>query len=212
MSTDLSHTTRPVFERGAGRVRYWRRMEFLSVLLVAFSLSADCFAVALSASIANRNHKPSQILRVAFSFGFFQALMPVIGWLLGRTVVDFIAAFDHWVAFGLLLLVGGKMIRESFQKKGGDEKPADVSRGWLLITLSIATSLDALAVGLALAFEDTNIWIASPTIGVTTFIVAGAGFLLGKKAGRFLGKRAEILGGLILIGIGIRILVQHLTA
>lgn len=186
-------------------------MEFLSVLLVALGLSADCFAVSLSASIANRNHRLPEILRVAGSFGFFQALMPVVGWLLGRTVVDLIAAFDHWVAFGLLLFVGGKMMWESLRKKEGEEKPGDVSRGWLLITLSVATSLDALAVGLALAFEDVNIWIASPTIGVTTFIIAGAGFLLGKKAGRFLGKRAETLGGLILIGIGIRILVQHMT-
>jgi len=184
-------------------------MEFLSVLLIALGLSADCFAVSLSASIANRNHSVSQVARVSFSFGFFQALMLVLGWLAGKTIVDFIASFDHWVAFGLLAFVGGKMLWESFHEKE-DEKPADISRGWLLLTLSVATSLDSLAVGLAFAFEDINLWIAAPTVGFTSLVVSGIGFLIGTKVGQVFGKRAEVLGGLILIGIGIRILVEHL--
>ncbi|HEX9897100.1 MAG TPA: manganese efflux pump MntP family protein [Dehalococcoidales bacterium] len=185
-------------------------MEFLSVFLIALGLSADCFAVALSASIANRNHSPLQVIKVSFSFGFFQALMPVIGWLAGKTIVDFIASFDHWVAFGLLVFVGGKMLWEAFHHEK-DEKPADISRGLLLLTLSIATSLDALAVGLAFAFEDVNIWLASPTIGITSFAISALGFLIGTKVGKIFGKRAEVLGGLILIGIGIRILLEHLV-
>jgi len=185
-------------------------MEFLSLLLIALGLSADCFAVALSASISNRSLSRLQFLRVSLSFGFFQALMPAIGWLLGRTVVDLIAGFDHWIAFGLLLFVGGRMLWESFHEKE-EERPIDISRGVLLLTLSIATSLDALAVGLALAFEDVRIWVASSTIGITAFVISATGFLLGKRVGQLIGKRAEIIGGLILIGIGIRILVEHLT-
>ena len=184
-------------------------MGFLSVLLIALGLSADCFAVALSASIANRNHSPPQVVRVSFSFGFFQALMPVLGWLVGRTIVDFVAGFDHWVAFALLGFVGGRMLWESFHHRE-NEKPVDISRGWLLLTLSIATSIDALAVGLAFAFEDVNIWLASATIGITCIIISAIGFLAGRKAGEIFGKRAEIVGGLILIGIGIQIVLEHL--
>jgi putative Mn2+ efflux pump MntP len=184
-------------------------MEFLSIFLIALGLSADCFAVALSASIANRNHSPVQVAKVSFSFGFFQAIMPVIGWLAGKTIVDLISSFDHWVAFTLLVFVGGKMLWEAFHHEK-DEKPADISRGLLLLTLSIATSLDALAVGLAFAFENVNMWLASPTIGITSFVISALGFMIGTKVGQVFGKRAEVLGGLILIGIGIRILVEHL--
>jgi putative Mn2+ efflux pump MntP len=184
-------------------------MGFLSVLLIALGLSADCFAVALSASIANKNHPPVQVVRVSFSFGFFQALMPVLGWLVGRTIVDFVAGFDHWVAFALLGFVGGRMLWESFHHRE-NEKPVDISRGWLLLTLSIATSIDALAVGLAFAFEDVNIWLASATIGITCIIISAIGFLAGRKAGEIFGKRAEIVGGLILIGIGIQIVLEHM--
>jgi putative Mn2+ efflux pump MntP len=192
-------------------VAYWKEiyMEFLSVFLIALGLAADCFAVSLSARIANINHSPSQVARVSFSFGFFQALMLVLGWLAGKTIVDFIANFDHWVAFALLAFVGSKMLWESFHEKE-DEKPADISRGLLLLTLSIATSLDSLAVGLAFAFEDINLWLAAPTIGITSFVVSAVGFLIGTKVGQIFGKRAEMIGGLILIGIGIRILVEHL--
>lgn len=185
-------------------------MEFLSICLIALGLAADCFAVSLSASIVNRNHSPLQVLKVSFSFGFFQALMPVIGWLAGKTIVDIIASFDHWVAFALLAFVGGKMLWEAFHHEE-NEKSADVSRGLLLLTLSIATSLDALAVGLAFAFEDVNMWLASPTIGITSFVISALGFVIGTKVGKAFGKRAEILGGLILIGIGIKILVEHLV-
>jgi manganese efflux pump family protein len=184
-------------------------MEFVSIFLIALGLSADCFAVALSASIANRNHSPLQVVKVSFSFGFFQAMMPIIGWLAGKTIVDFISNLDHWIAFALLAFVGGKMLWEAYHHEE-NEKPADISRGLLLLTLSIATSLDALAVGLAFAFEDVNMWLASPTIGITSFVVSALGFLIGTKVGKIFGKRAEILGGLILIAIGIRILVEHL--
>jgi putative Mn2+ efflux pump MntP len=184
-------------------------MELLSVILIALGLSADCFAIGLSASIANRSLTRLQIFRVALSFGIFQAVMPVIGWFAGKTIVDLISSFDHWVAFGLLALVGGHMLWEAFHEK--EEKSPDVSKGWRLILLSVATSIDALAVGLAFAFEGTNIWLAMPIIGLTSFLVTGLGFIIGKKAGELLGKRAEIVGGLILIGIGIKILIEHMV-
>ncbi len=186
-------------------------MEFLSILLVALGLSADCFAVTLSASCTNRNLTKLEILRVACFFGFFQALMPLLGWLAGKTIVDLIANFDHWIAFGLLAFVGGKMLWESFHHEDS-EKQVDISRGWMLFTLSIATSLDALAVGLAFAFEQVNIWQAISVIGIVAFLVAGIGFLIGRKAGQIFGKRAELIGGLILIGIGIQILLSHLLS
>ncbi len=184
-------------------------MELLSIFLIALSLSADCFAVALSASCTNRSFTRLQILRVAGFFGFFQALMPLLGWFAINTVAKYITNFDHWVAFGLLAVVGGKMLWEAFHHNA-EEKPVDISRGWMLLTLSVATSLDALAVGMAFALEDTNIWLAAPVIGIVAFIIAAIGFIIGRKVGQIFGKRAEMIGGIILIGIGIRILLTHL--
>ena len=184
--------------------------DFLSIILIATGLSADCFAVSLSAGISNKNHSWLQIFRVAFSFGLFQALMPVLGWLAGRTVVDFIADYDHWVAFVLLVIVSGRMFWEAFHSKDDQEKETDVSRGFILLTLSIATSIDALAVGLSFAFLKVDIALASPTIGVIAFIVTTIGFILGKRASKLIGKRAEAIGALILLAIAFRIPLSHI--
>jgi manganese efflux pump family protein len=185
--------------------------DLISIFLIAIGLSADCFAVALSSGISARNHSWIRILRVALSFGIFQALMPLIGWLIGRTVIDFISGFDHWVAFALLGFVGGKMLWESFRHENEDEeKAADISRGWLLITMSLATSIDALAVGLSFAFLNIQVSLASPIIGIVAMFITIIGFLVGKHAGKLLGERAEALGGLILIVIAFRILLSHL--
>jgi manganese efflux pump family protein len=183
---------------------------FLSILIIALGLSADCFAVALSASIAKKALPLLQGFRVALSFGIFQAAMTIIGWLAGRTVIDFISSYDHWLAFGLLLFVGGRMIWESFHEKEENEARADITKWHFLLLLSIATSLDALAVGLSFAFLEVNLTLASTTIGLVAFIITFAGFLAGKKLGALVGKRAEIIGGIILIGIGLRILLEHL--
>ncbi len=136
--------------------------------------------------------------------------MPVIGWLAGRTIVNFISSYDHWVAFGLLAFVGGKMLWESVHSEEEHEGKGDITRGFMLLTISIATSIDALAVGLSFAFLDVNIGVASLVIGVVACAITGLGFLLGRRAGKMLGKRAEAIGGLVLIGIGVRILVSHL--
>ncbi|MGD1118739.1 MAG: manganese efflux pump MntP family protein [Dehalococcoidales bacterium] len=185
---------------------------FLSILVIAIGLSADCFAVALGASIARKNLRTWQGLRVALAFGLFQSGMIIIGWLAGRTVINLISAYDHWLAFGLLLFVGGRMIWESFHEKDGRESRVDITRWFVLFTLSVATSLDALAVGLSFAFLDVNLALASVTIGLVAFIITIFGFLAGKKLGELVGKRAEIVGGIILILIGIRILLEHLLA
>ena len=185
-------------------------MEFLSISLIALGLAADCFAVAFSGSISMRTLSFLQVFRVSLAFGIFQGLMPALGWLAGRTVVELIADYDHWLAFILLALVGSRMIWESFRSRDGHNKNTDITKGFLLLTLAVATSIDALAVGLAFAFVKINIVVASSTIGVVAFVATAIGFLLGRKAGHLIGRRAEAAGGMILIGIGIKILLEHI--
>jgi putative Mn2+ efflux pump MntP len=184
-------------------------LDILSILLIALALSADCFAVALSGSIYIKTVSFAPILRTALTFGAFQAAMPALGWLAGRTVVHFIAGYDHWVAFILLALVGGRMIWESFRPRG-NQRRIDISKGFLLVTLAVATSIDALAVGLTFAFLEVNIVIACLIIGVVAFGVTIAGFTLGRKVKTWLGKYAEAIGGVILIAIGLRVLLTHI--
>ena len=181
----------------------------VSILIIAIGLSADCFAVALSAGFSLGKIKKIQVLRMALSFGVFQAIMPVIGWLVGRTVIDYVAPFDHWVAFGLLAFIGGRMLWEFFEKKEKAET-VDVTRGVRLLVLSVATSIDSLAVGLSLAFLEVNIGMAVAIIGTVAFIVTAVGVIIGRKVGQLMGRWAELAGGLILIGIGIRIVLSHI--
>lgn len=183
----------------------------VEVLLIALGLSADCFAVAMAGSVARRGKSFIGNLRAAGAYGFAQFLMPVVGWLAGLTVVEFIEAYDHWLAFALLAGVGGHMIWESFDDDDAGTG-ADITRGWLLFTLAVATSIDALAVGLSFAFLNVNILLASLIIGVVAFSITGVGFAIGARAGELLGKRAKLAGGLVLIAIGVRILVSHLIA
>ena len=185
-------------------------LDFLSVLVIAIGLSADCFAVAFSGSISMQRVTPFQVTRTALSFGLFQALMPVLGWLAGRTVVDAIAGYDHWLAFALLAFIGSKMIWGSLHEAKNRPAGTDITKGVTLLTLSVATSIDALAVGLTFAFLEVNITLASLTIGIVAFVVTIIGFMVGRKAGRLMGKRAEAIGGLILIAIGLRILLSHI--
>jgi putative Mn2+ efflux pump MntP len=183
--------------------------DFLSVVLIAISLSADCFAVALGGSISVKTRAVLPVLRVASAFGLFQALMPVLGWLVGQTIVDLITGYDHFVAFGLLAIIGGRMIWESFHPKGERSRNTDITKGFMLLTLAVATSIDAFAVGLTLAFLKVHIAVASITIGIIAFVATVIGFVLGRKAGELVGRRAETIGGIVLIGIGLRILLSH---
>ncbi len=182
-------------------------MDFLPVLLIGLGLSADCFAVALGCGVSIPGLSRVQIVRTSFSFGAFQFGMPVLGWLGGRTLVDIVSQFDHWVSFGLLALVGGRMIWEAFH---GEKEGADITRGLPLLGLSLATSIDALAVGLGLAFVESGIFRAGITFGIVTFAVTAAGFLLSRRLGSLFGKRARIGGGVVLTAIGLRILLTSL--
>ena len=185
-------------------------MSLSTTLLVAWGLAMDAFAVSLAAGLAIETLTPRHVFRAAFHFGLFQALMPILGWFLGSTVADTIGAFDHWLAFGLLAGIGGKMLWESREAESAPSC-ADPTRGWSLITLSVATSIDALAVGLSVAMLRVTIWGPALLIGVITCALSTIGILLGHRVGCRWGRWAELLGGLVLIGIGTRILISHLT-
>jgi putative Mn2+ efflux pump MntP len=186
-----------------------------SVVLIGFSLAMDAFAVSVSSGISIKNLKLFHALRASFFFALFQFAMPVAGWYLGLAFAAYIQAFDHWVAFGLLILIGGKMLFEASKEKekeeaGGPDQGKDIRSLSCLFLLSVATSIDALAVGLSFSFLDQDIWAPAFLISAITFAVCITGFEFGRRIGVLLEKRAGILGGLILIGIGIKILLEHL--
>jgi len=184
-------------------------MDFLSLLFIALALAMDAFAVALAAGAVLYPVSRRQLFRLGFHFGLFQGLMPILGWLAGRSVQTLISAYDHWIAFGLLAYVGGKMIHEAFADD--DDSPGtDPTKGLTMVMLSIATSIDALAVGLSLAVVGITIWTPAVVIGITASILTVTGMLLGGKVGPIWGKRVEIIGGVVLIGIGVKILMEHL--
>ena len=182
----------------------------ITLAIIALSLSVDCFAVSLSGGTSIKTLSVPQILRVSFSFGLFQAIMPALGWLAGRTIVELVANYDHWVVFGLLAAIGGKMIWEAIRSDNGRGKDIDITRGWLLLTLSLATSIDALAVGLSFAFLEVDIVLACSVIGVVAFLASITGFMLSKKLGELVGAKAGIIGGAVLIIIGFHILLSHI--
>jgi putative Mn2+ efflux pump MntP len=183
-------------------------MGWFEVVLVAVGLAMDAFAVSLAAGTSKTCRGPRPTFRLSFHFGLFQALMPVIGWYLGTRVAVLMGAVDHWIAFGLLAFVGVRMIRSGFDKREDVKKP-DPSKGWTLVTLSLATSIDALAVGLSLAMLEVSIWYPSVVIGVITAGLSVLGVRLGSKLGAVFGRRMEVVGGVILIGIGLKILIDE---
>lgn len=188
-------------------------MSFLVVLGIAVALAMDAFAVALGVGLSLRGCSPRQTLRLAGSFGLFQFAMPLIGWAAGRSVAGLIQGFDHWVAAGLLVFVGGKMILESFERRESAASGAacpDPTRGGRLLVLSLATNIDALATGLSLAALGASVIYPAVVIGAVAFLLIAVGAKLGPLAGRWAGRGAEIAGGLILLGIAAKILVEHL--
>ena len=190
--------------------RYKPAMDFLTLLGIAVALAMDAFAVALGTGLKLATLTGRHLFRLGFHFGLFQALMPVIGWLAGLTVQKQVAAWDHWIAFGLLAFVGGKMLKEAFAKEDDRADDSDPTRGLSLVLLSVATSIDALAVGFSLSLLGVSIWTPALVIGLVAGVLTVAGMLLGRRAGDHWGPRVEIVGGLILIGIGLKILVEHL--
>jgi putative Mn2+ efflux pump MntP len=179
-----------------------------SLLVIAISLAMDAFAVSISSGVAIERMRFRNALIIASFFGGFQAIMPLIGWSTGNWVRTYIAAFDHWIAFGLLFLVGSRMIYES-RKTDEHRATIDPTKTYVLFILAVATSIDALAVGFTLSFLDMAILVPVLVIGSVTFIMCLGGAYLGALSGRLLGRRVEAIGGLMLIGIGVKIVLEH---
>lgn len=186
-------------------------VEILTILLIAFSLSFDSFAVSVTSglSLCRKHLKFSDAFKIAITLAVFQALMPLIGWLLGSTVKDFIQEADHWIALALLSFLGVRMIIEG-TKPIGEKKIKNPTQWKVLITMAIATSIDALAVGISFAFLYESIVLPVIIIGIITFLVSLAGIYMGKNAGKKIASKAEILGGVILIAIGLKIFIEHI--
>ncbi len=189
-------------------------MSLFVVLGIAVGLAMDTLAVAIATSVMLGGVTRRQVFRFSFHFGLFQALMPTLGWMAGTTVVGYIQGYDHWIAFGLLAFIGGKAVYEALTEKEEEREAekSDPTRGLSLIILSTATSIDALAVGLSFAVLHVRIWYPVAVIGVVTAAITCLGMLVGSRLGARFGQRVEVFGGLILIGIGLKILIQHLTA
>lgn len=186
-------------------------MSLFEIILIALGLAMDAFAVCLCAGTTGFIKGLRPVFRLAFHFGLFQALMPTLGWLLGIGVERYIAPFDHWVAFALLAFVGVRMVRSGLDPDG-EEECVDPSRGGTLVMLAVATSIDAFAVGLSFAVLRVSILWPVLIIG---FVAAGmslVGLFLGSRLGKAFGKRMEVIGGLILILIGVRVVISHMLA
>lgn len=185
-------------------------MGIWELLLLAVGLSMDAFAVSICKGLAMRKSSVKGSLICGAWFGGFQALMPLIGFFLGALFAEAIQAFDHWVAFGLLVLIGINMLREALSKKEEEKVSADFSFKTMML-MAIATSIDALAVGLSLAMAgNVNIWVAITMTGITTFLLSAIGVKIGNVFGSRYEKKAEVVGGVILIFLGVKILLEHL--
>ena len=183
-------------------------MSVWDLMVIAVGLSMDAFAVSICKGFSVNRLRPGHYVNVGLYFGGFQAMMPLIGYLLGRQFEGLIVRIDHWIAFVLLALIGGNMVREAL---GGEEESLDDSFSFrTMLPLAVATSIDALAVGVTFAFLGVNIWTAIALIGVTTFGISAGGFAIGHNFGARYKSKSEILGGVILICLGGKILIEHL--
>lgn len=187
-------------------------MGFLEVFLIGVGLSMDAFAVAVCKGLCMKRLDVRQTAVIALFFGGFQALMPLAGWALGRQFESYITAVDHWIAFVLLALIGGKMLWEAFHGEGSDECPVDGAELDLkeLALLAVATSIDALAVGITFAFLQVDIALSAAMIGATTFVLSAVGVAAGHFVGARFEKPASVVGGTVLVLIGCKILLEHL--
>lgn len=186
-------------------------MSHLILIGIALGLAMDAFSVAIGVSIALGGTSRRQTFRLAWHFGLFQALMPIIGWAAGTSVRPWIERWDHWLAFALLGVVGARMIFESVRSEISEPTRTDPTRGWSLVVLSIATSIDALAVGLSFAALDVQVWTPAAIIGVTAAMMTLLGALGGRALGARFGSRMAVAGGIVLIAIGVWILFEHLV-
>lgn len=184
-------------------------MEFITITLISIGLAMDALAVSLGIGTAGQIASQRGKIRLAAHFGIFQAGMTALGWLAGETIVHYVKGFDHWIAFALLGYVGISLIRSGFDKDG-QAFEQDPSTGKVLVMLSFATSIDAFAVGLSIAFLNVPVMLSVVMIGLVALVLSAVGLLAGVRLGETFGKRMEIFGGLILLGIGLRVLLTHL--
>lgn len=183
-------------------------MEIYEILLIGIGLAMDAFAVSICKGLSMKKMNWKNAVIIALYFGVFQALMPLIGYFLGMTFESIVTTFDHWVAFALLTLIGGGMIKESFDDE--DDKKNDRVDFKTMVVLAIATSIDALAVGITFAFFDVNIVLAVSIIGIITFIISVLGVKIGNRFGDKYQNKAQLMGGIILVLLGFKILLEHL--
>lgn len=184
-------------------------MDLLTLVFIAFALAIDAFAVSLTTGAYLKRADARQTFRMSFHFGLFQFLMPLIGWAAGSGFASLLESVDHWIAFGLLAIIGGRMIWNAFRSEE-ELFRRDMTRGWSLVTLSIATSIDALAVGLSLSFIDVPIVFPALLIGIVAGGMSVLGIRLGERVSHSIGTHMEYIGGIVLILIGARILFEHL--
>ena len=188
-------------------------MEFVNILAIAVALAMDAFAVAIATGVTLKKVHARQFFRLSWHFGLFQALMPIIGWSAGMTIYKFIIHVDHWIAFGLLAYVGFHMIREALAPDDEEEslEKKDPTKGKSMVMLSVATSIDALAIGFSMSMVGVTVFFPALIIGITALLFTIAGLYIGERVGRHshLGQYAEILGGVVLFLIGFNILREH---
>jgi len=185
-------------------------VSLLSLVFLAFAMSTDAFAAAVGKGASLHKPRFPDALRTGLIFGVIEAITPVVGWFIGQAAAGYVQEWDHWIAFTLLLLLGGHMIYAGLRPEADEEEEKPKSHSfWLLAATAFATSIDALAVGVGLAFVDVNIWVAALAIGLATMTMVTIGVMLGRLIGTAIGHKAEILGGLVLIGVGAAILYEH---
>jgi manganese efflux pump family protein len=181
----------------------------INIVLISISLAMDCFAVSIAGGATTSKPKIINALKIGLLFGLFQAIMPLIGWSIGFSFRNLIGNVDHWIAFSLLLIIGAKMLYEAF-KKSPEINKSDITKIPTLLVLSVATSIDALVVGISLSILDISIYLSILIIGLFAFAFSVSGYYIGHRIGKIIGNKVEIIGGIILIGIGIKILIEHL--
>ena len=189
-------------------------MGIAEIFLTALSLAMDAFAVSVTNGAAVADFKKRYAVKMGLYFGVFQFVMPLVGYALGSSFRRYIEAFDHWIAFGLLALIGGNMIREALagsDEAGGQKTAAEALNARMLAVQAVATSIDALAVGISFSLlPGVNMWLSCSIIGIVAFVLSFAGGIMGRGIGGFLKDKAELAGGIALVGIGLKILIEHL--
>lgn len=187
-------------------------MNPISLIFLAFAMSTDAFAAAIGKGSSLHKPRLAEALRTGLIFGIIEAITPVIGWLLGQAASQYVEQWDHWIAFTLLLLLGAHMVHAGLKPDELEQEKQSQHSFWILAVTAVATSIDALAVGIGLAFVDVNIWVAAAAIGLATMTMVTIGTMLGRALGSVVGKRAEIIGGIVLMLVGTTILYEHLSA